>query len=137
MEESHFSPLREAEISRAISVIWRSDLLLNVSKINLITADVTSEVKIKLEKKKIKGEDHVVVSKLYLKITVKSGKLYLGNLFGGQNVALAELVNEAINQNFISFSKELFPLVEKALSRIFKQTSNKILTRFTEAQLFP
>ena len=76
------------------------------------------------------------MNKLEIKISLKAGKLYLDNLFGGDKT-LGELINQTINQNFELFSKELIPLIERALSRIFKKTGNKILSRFTEEQLFP
>lgn len=71
-----------------------------------------------------------------IKITVKKGKLDFDDLFGGDKV-LGDIINQTINQNFDVFSMELIPLVEKSLSRIFKQTANKILERFTMEQLFP
>ena len=71
-----------------------------------------------------------------MKIGVKNGRLYLGTLFEDDQV-LNDLANQAINENFLVFSRELFPLVEKVFSRIFKNISNKILSKFTENQLFP
>lgn len=94
------------------------------------------DVRIKGVQKKINGETHFVVSKLDIKISVKKGKIDLVDLFG-QDKVLGEIINETINQNFDIFSQDLIPLIEKSLSRIFKQTANKILERFTMAQLFP
>lgn len=94
------------------------------------------EVRIKGVQKEINGETHFIVNKMDIKITVKKGKIDLGDFLGGDKV-LGEIINETINQNFEVFSQDLIPLIEKSLSRIFKRTANKILSRFTMAQLFP
>lgn len=94
------------------------------------------DVRIKGIKKLIKGQTHFVVNKLDIKVSVKSGKIDLVDLFGGDKV-LGEIIHETINQNFEIFSQDLIPLVEKSLSKIFKRTANKILERFTMEQLFP
>lgn len=94
------------------------------------------DVRIKGVHKEINGETHFVVNKLDIKVTVQKGKIDLEDLFGGDKV-IGEIVNETINQNFDILSLDLIPLIEKSLSRIFKQTANKILERFTMAQLFP
>lgn len=93
-------------------------------------------MKIRGDRKVIKGQTHLIITKLDIKISLKAGKIYLDNLFGGDRT-LGELINTTINMNFDLFSKELIPLIEKALGRIFKRTGNKILSRFTEDQLFP
>jgi hypothetical protein len=77
-----------------------------------------------------------MVSKLDIKITVQRGKIELENLFGGDKT-LGDIINSVINENFETFSQDLIPLIEKNLSRIFKNTANKIFKKFTLAQLFP
>jgi hypothetical protein len=67
---------------------------------------------------------------------VKNGSVKLDNLFGSDKV-LGEVVNQTINQNFDILSKEIIPLIEKSLNRIFKRIGNKIVERFTAEQLFP
>lgn len=94
------------------------------------------DVRIKGTQKEINGETHFVVSKLDIKITVQKGKIALSEIFNGDKV-LGEIVSTTINQNFELFSKDLIPLIEKSLSKIFKRTANKILERFTMKQLFP
>ena len=93
-------------------------------------------VRLKGVQKQIKGNTHFIVSKLDIKIRVQSGKVVLENLFGGDKV-LGEIINNVINENFEAFTSDLNPLIEKSLGRIFKSTGNKILSRFTMAQLFP
>jgi hypothetical protein len=93
-------------------------------------------VRIKGVHKKINGQTHFLVNKLDLKIKVKNGKIALDNLFGSQKT-LGEIVSRVINENFDVLSKDLIPLIENSLSRIFKKTANKILERFTLNQLFP
>ena len=94
------------------------------------------DVNIKGIQKQINGQTHFIVNKLQIKVTVQNGKLDFQNLFGGDKT-LGEIINQTINQNFAVFSKEMIPLIEKSLSQIFKKTANKILVRFTMAQLFP
>lgn len=106
------------------------------NQIFLIIAGGTGDVKIRGEQKTINGKTHMVVKKLDIKIKVQNGRLNLDNLFGGDKV-LGDIINHTINQNFNILSQEIIPLIEKALSRIFKRTGNKILERFTEEQLFP
>lgn len=94
------------------------------------------DVRIKGIHKEINGETHFIVNKMDIKITVQKGQIELGELFSGDKV-IGEIVSATINQNFELFSKDLIPLIEKSLSKIFKRTANKILERFTMAQLFP
>lgn len=93
-------------------------------------------MRIKGDRKRINGRDHLSLAKLDIKIRVSDGRIKLENLFGGDRV-LGEIINETINQNFNLLSTELIPLIEKALQRIFKRTGNKILERFPEEVLFP
>lgn len=94
------------------------------------------DVRIKGIHKQINGETHFIVNKMDIKITVQKGKMDLEDLFGGDKV-LGEVINQTINENFALLSQDLIPLIEKSLSKIFKRTANKILERFTMAQLFP
>lgn len=48
-----------------------------------------------------------------------------------------EAINDVINQNFELLSKDVQPLVERALEKNLKEISNKIITRYTHEQLFP
>lgn len=89
-----------------------------------------------LEPAEISGNDHIILKKLQIKIKVGRGSMYLDNLFGGDKT-LGDIVNDTINQNFEVVSKDIIPLIEKALERHFKKTSNKILSRYTRSQLFP
>jgi Haemolymph juvenile hormone binding protein (JHBP) len=82
------------------------------------------------------SQGFVSVKKIDIKIKVKNGNVKLDNLFGSDKV-LGEVVNQTINQNFDILSKEIIPLIEKSLNRIFKRIGNKIVERFTHEQLFP
>lgn len=93
-------------------------------------------VRLKGVHKEVNGQTHFMVTKLDIKVSVQKGKIDLENLFGGDK-ALGDIINAVINENFETFSQDLIPLIEKSLSRIFKQTGNKIFKRFTLAQLFP
>lgn len=96
----------------------------------------TGVVKLKGVQRQINGETHFIVSKLDIKIVVGKGRIDLVDLFGGDKT-LGEIINQTINQNFEILSQDIIPLIEKSLARIFKRTGNKILERFTLAQLFP
>ncbi|XP_052863365.1 uncharacterized protein LOC128270003 [Anopheles cruzii] len=114
-------------------------LLLPVKGSGKFTGNFTQgigSVRIKGDRKRINGKDHLSLAKLDIKIKVSDGRIKLENLFGGDRV-LGEIINETINQNFNLLSTELIPLIEKALQRIFKRTGNKILERFPEEVLFP
>lgn len=50
---------------------------------------------------------------------------------------IGEAINNVINQNFDVISKDIIPLVEKALQRLLKRISSKILENFTYDQVFP
>uniref|UniRef100_A0A182PKI0 Uncharacterized protein n=1 Tax=Anopheles epiroticus TaxID=199890 RepID=A0A182PKI0_9DIPT len=109
-------------------------LLLPVKGSGKFTGNFTQgigSVRIKGDRKRINGKDHLSLAKLDIKIRVSDGRVKLENLFGGDRV-LGEIINETINQNFNLLSTELIPLIEKALQRIFKRTGNKILERFPE-----
>lgn len=81
-------------------------------------------------------EPHVFVKKLSIRVRVGNGSLHLDNLFNG-DATLGEVINQTINQNFDVVSKDIIPLISKALERHFRRTSNKIMNRYTEKQLFP
>lgn len=76
------------------------------------------------------------VKKLTIRVRVGGGYLHLDNLFNGDK-ALGEVVNQTINQNFDIVSKDIIPIIERALERQFKRMANKIMSRYTERQIFP
>lgn len=114
-------------------------LFLPITGNGRITGNFTNgqgHVRLRGIQKEINGNIHFVVSKLDIRIKVESGKIVLENLFGGDKT-LGDVINNVINDNFDTFTLDLLPLIEKSLARIFKNTGNKILNRFTMAQLFP
>lgn len=80
--------------------------------------------------------DHVLIKKIEIKIQVGKGSIKLNNLFNGDR-NLGDAINDVINQNFEIVSADVIPLIENALQRTFKKTLNKIVSRFTNKQLFP
>ncbi|GAB0098496.1 uncharacterized protein DMENIID0001_142370 [Sergentomyia squamirostris] len=114
-------------------------LLLPIKGAGKFTGNFTksvADVTMILEPKEISGNDHIVLKKLQIRIRVGKGSLYLDNLFSGDKT-LGDIINDTINQNFDIVSKDIIPLIERALERHFKKTSNKILSRYTRTQLFP
>lgn len=96
----------------------------------------TANVRIKGIQKQINGQTHLVPDKLDIKITLENGQIHLDNLFGGDK-ALGQIINKAINENFLLLSQDMIPLIEKSLAKVFKKTATKIHERFTLAQLYP
>lgn len=82
------------------------------------------------------GQKFIYLKKVETHITIGGGSIDLQNLFNGDKV-LGETVNNAINQNYLAFSEDIIPLVERALNKVFKKIGNRICSRFTVEQLFP
>ncbi|KAJ6632998.1 Circadian clock-controlled protein daywake [Pseudolycoriella hygida] len=80
-------------------------------------------------------DDIVQIQKFDIKIKMGKGSIKLKDLFNGDKV-LGEAINDVINDNFEILSKDIVPLVEKALQRTFKKIGNQI-SRYTYAELFP
>lgn len=72
-----------------------------------------------------------VLGKILLKIVDKKKNVKR------QKSILGEAINDVINNNFDVLSKDIVPLVEKALQKTFKKIGNKIASRYTYSQLFP
>lgn len=101
------------------------------------TGNALAHVRVRNERvKKSDGQTYSLVKKIDIKIRVKDGKIRLDNLFGGDRV-LGDVINETINRNFDILSKEIIPLIERALSKHFKKVGNKILSSYPESVLFP
>lgn len=107
--------------------------------------------------RKYSPDEIVKIHKIDIKVKLGSGSIKLRNLFNGDKVlgmylsvcemeeqivimkriVTGEAVNQVINDNFDLLSKDIVPLVERALQRTFKKLANKISNRFTYSQLFP
>ncbi|XP_015109264.1 protein takeout [Diachasma alloeum] len=98
--------------------------------------DCLGAVKFTAETETVDGVEYFRVREFELKITVGKGTLRLDNLFGGDKV-IGDVVNNAINNNFDAFLKELMPVVERALGRAFRDIGQTIVNQFTYDQLFP
>lgn len=96
--------------------------------------ECTGNVRMQFSRKE--NSDLVQIKKFVIKIKVAKGAIKLFNLFNGDK-ALGEAINGVINQNFDVISKDIIPLVEKALQRLLKRISSKILENFTYDQVFP
>lgn len=119
------------------------------------TATTSGSVKCIL--RKYSPDEIVKIHKIDIKVKLGSGSIKLRNLFNGDKVlgmylsvcemeeqivimkriVTGEAVNQVINDNFDLLSKDIVPLVERALQRTFKKLANKISNRFTYSQLFP
>lgn len=52
-------------------------------------------------------------------------------------IFIGDALNGVINENFDIISQDIIPLVERALQRLLKRISSKILENFTYDQIFP
>lgn len=109
----------------------KNDINLHFS---LFSAESTGNVRLQFGRKEPSGL--VTIKKFLIKIKVGKGTVKLHNLFGGDKV-LGEAVNNVINENFDLVSRDIVPLVEKALQRLMRRISSKILENFTYDQVFP
>jgi len=99
--------------------------------------DFSGTAKVQCEKYIDKdGIQKIRIKNFKLKFSVGKGTLKLENLFGGEK-ALGDAVNNAINNNFDLFLKELMPIVEKGLSDAFQDIADNIVQQFSYEQLFP
>ncbi|XP_055294865.1 circadian clock-controlled protein daywake-like [Sitodiplosis mosellana] len=96
--------------------------------------DSTGSVRMQFARKE--NSDLVTMKKFVIKIKVGKGKVRLFNLFNGDK-ALGDAVNGVLNENFDVVSKDIIPLVERALQRLLKRISSRILENFTYDQIFP
>lgn len=53
------------------------------------------------------------------------------------SIVSGDVINSAINNNFDTLSREIFPALEKELSKLFLRLSNNIVSQYTFDQLFP
>ncbi|KAG4080308.1 hypothetical protein HA402_010800 [Bradysia odoriphaga] len=112
-------------------------LLLPIKGSGKFTGNFTTTTgSVKVILSKYSSSEIVKIQKIDIKIKLGSGSIKLRNLFNGDKV-LGEAVNDVINDNFDLLSKDIVPLVERALQRTFKKLTNKISNRYTHAQLFP
>ncbi|XP_043462755.1 circadian clock-controlled protein daywake-like [Leptopilina heterotoma] len=105
-------------------------------RVNVTDVGAVVRIKTNLYTNPTTGLDHIRISEFRLKVSISKGNIELDNLFGGDPM-LGEVVNNAINNNFESFIRELQPLIEKALSEALLEISNSIVRPFTFKQLFP
>ncbi|XP_025834597.1 protein takeout isoform X2 [Agrilus planipennis] len=97
---------------------------------------VVTKVKLEGETFESNGERFLKYTSMVMKVTVGGGHVLFSNLFSGDKL-LNDVINLTINNNFDAFLKELLPVIEKSLSAVFLDISNKIVNKFTFDQLFP
>lgn len=123
-------------------------------------ADCTGNVRLQFTRKQTSQGDSVQIKKFQIKIKVGKGSVKLFNLFNGDKalgkllrmgillvsllftffcryLCAGDAVNSVINQNFDVVSKDIIPLVEKALQRKLKLIATKITQNFSYDQVFP
>ncbi|CAI6363750.1 unnamed protein product [Macrosiphum euphorbiae] len=84
----------------------------------------------------IDGLNYIRFHHISLRIAISRGSIELRNLFGGDK-NLGEILNMAINANFIMFFMELRPIIQKVLEEFVLDTVEKLTQHFTYEQLFP
>ncbi|XP_014210395.2 protein takeout-like isoform X2 [Copidosoma floridanum] len=98
--------------------------------------DYKSDVILTARKIHRNNDTYLSFNKMKLDITIKSAKVYLSNLFGGDPI-LGPASNEILNANSAIFLDELRPVLEQSLSDLFTNVANKITRSFTYNELFP
>lgn len=102
-----------------------------------ITDGISTKVKLNIDHvPNANGDLAPTMSKLDLKSKVKRGKIRMDNLFRGDKV-LGDAVNDAINANFNVISSDFTPMIDKRLSQLLRDYTNKLFSHFTTEQLFP
>ncbi|KAF0763199.1 putative beta-carotene-binding protein, partial [Aphis craccivora] len=84
----------------------------------------------------IDGLNYIRFHHISLRIAINRGSIELRNLFGGDK-NLGEVLNLAINANFVMFFMELRPIIQKVLEEFVLDTVEKLTQHFTYEQLFP
>ncbi|XP_050548948.1 uncharacterized protein LOC126910429 [Daktulosphaira vitifoliae] len=84
----------------------------------------------------IDGLNYIRFDNVTVKIGIDRGRIELRNLFGGDK-NLGEIINTAINSNFIMFFTELRPIIQKVVEKLVMETVDKLTKLFTYEQLFP
>jgi len=82
------------------------------------------------------GNNYLNFDKIECNLEVGKIKIYLGNLFNG-NELLGNATNAIINDNADTFFQEIKPNILKAISNLFTDIANKITLAFRYEELFP
>lgn len=123
-------------------------------------------MRLQFVRKQTSHGDSVHIKRFQIKIKVGRGSMKLYNLFNGDKALGKQLrtklfsssfflqtihnlsfflfhlrsgdaINSVINQNFDAVSKDIIPLVEKALAKKLKLIATKITQNFSYDQVFP
>ncbi|XP_013109443.2 protein takeout [Stomoxys calcitrans] len=98
--------------------------------------DVTMTTVISGEREKKNGKTYLKVRDIKVNYKVDRVKIHLKNLFNGDK-ALGDRMNEFLNENWDSLSEELRPLLEKALSRVVRTSTDKLFKAYSYDDLLP
>lgn len=82
------------------------------------------------------GVEYLKIDSAQLIIKSANLKVYFHNLFNGQK-ALEQAANEVINQNIELFKDEVFPPIEKNLSKLLLKLSTQIFDSAPYNEFFP
>ncbi|XP_075145850.1 protein takeout-like [Haematobia irritans] len=110
--------------------------MVGTGQCNANFTDVTMTTVILGERQKKNGKTYLKVKDIDVNYKVDRVKIHLDNLFNGDK-ALGERMNEFLNENWDSLSEELRPLLEKALSRVVKTSTEKLFKAYSYDDLLP
>lgn len=110
--------------------------MFSISLTWIFPADVTLSAVITGERQKKNGLTYLKVKDINVNYDVGRVKLNLKNLFNGDN-ALGERMNAFLNENWDSLSEELRPLLEKALSKVIRTSTDKLFKTYSYDDLLP
>lgn len=90
----------------------------------------------KLNRIDINGREHFKVDFLQTEFNIGGARVYLDNLFNGREEELAKSLNEFINENWRIVAAEVRPNLEKVISEILHDVTDKFFLSFPISKLF-
>lgn len=90
----------------------------------------------KLNRVDINGNEHFKVEFLQTEFNIGGAKVRLDNLFNGRDEELSKSMNEFINENWRMVAAEVRPNLERIISEILHDVTDKFFQSFPISKLF-
>lgn len=90
----------------------------------------------KLNRVERDGKEHFKVDFLQTEFNIGGAKVYLDNLFNGREEELSKSLNEFINENWKIVAAEVRPNLERIISEILHDVTDKFFFAFPITKLF-
>ncbi|XP_060517811.1 protein takeout-like isoform X2 [Cylas formicarius] len=98
--------------------------------------DIDATVSMKAQRLQKGNETFYNIKDFFVDFNIGKASLFFDNLFNGEP-QLGEAMNLFLNDNWKSVSKEIKPVLEDTIAKIFKKFSNKIFHKYPIRVLFP